>query len=63
MFRWIVSDTLYATEPSRLGTVNEELSSMLTFDYAVVVNHQDELDATVDRIKTIVATEKCRVTP
>jgi len=43
--------------------VNEELSSMLTFDYAVVVNHQDELDATADRIKTIVATEKCPVTP
>ncbi|HWR70065.1 MAG TPA: hypothetical protein VN415_03320 [Dehalococcoidia bacterium] len=43
--------------------MNEELSSMLTFDYAVVVNHQDELDATMDRIKTIVATEKCRVTP
>jgi guanylate kinase len=46
----------------RLGRVNEELRSMLIFDY-VVVNRQDELDGAVDQIKAIVAAEKCRVNP
>lgn len=46
----------------RLGKVNEELRSMLIFDY-VVVNRQDELDGAVDQIKAIVAAEKCRVNP
>ncbi len=44
----------------RLGKVNEELRSMLIFDY-VVVNHEDQLDAAVDQIKAIVTAEKCRV--
>jgi len=46
----------------RLGKVNEEVRSMLIFDY-VVVNRQDELDAAVDEIKAIVTAEKCRVNP
>jgi len=46
----------------RLGKVNEELRSMLIFDY-VVVNRQDELDAAVDQIKAIVTAEKCRINP
>jgi guanylate kinase len=46
----------------RLGKVNEELRTMLIFDY-VVVNRQDELDAAVDQIKAIVTAEKCRVNP
>ena len=46
----------------RLGRVNEELRSMLIFDY-VVVNREDELDGAVDQIKAIVAAEKCRVNP
>lgn len=46
----------------RLGKVNEELRSMLIFDY-VVVNHEDELDGAVDQIKAIVTAEKCRVNP
>jgi guanylate kinase len=44
----------------RLGKVNEELRSMLIFDY-VVVNHEDQLDAAVDQITAIVTAEKCRV--
>jgi guanylate kinase len=46
----------------RLGKVNEELRSLLIFDY-VVVNRQDELDAAVDQIKAIVTAEKCRINP
>lgn len=46
----------------RLGKVNEELRSMLIFDY-VVVNHQNQLDAAVDQIKSIVTAEKCRINP
>lgn len=46
----------------RLGKVNEELRSMLIFDY-VVVNHQDRLDAAVEQIRAISAAEKCRVNP
>jgi guanylate kinase len=46
----------------RLGKVNEEVRSLLIFDY-VVVNRQDELDAAVDQIKAIVTAEKCRVNP
>jgi guanylate kinase len=46
----------------RLGKVNEEVRSMLIFDY-VVVNHEDQLDATVDQIKAIVTAEKLRVNP
>lgn len=46
----------------RLGKVNEELRSMLIFDY-VVVNREGELDAAVDQIKAIVTAEKCRVNP
>jgi guanylate kinase len=46
----------------RLGKVNEELRSMLIFDY-VVVNRQDELDAAVEQIKAIVTAEKCRINP
>lgn len=46
----------------RLGKVNEELRSMLIFDY-VVVNREDELDGAVEQIKAIVAAEKCRVNP
>ena len=46
----------------RLGKVNEEVRSLLIFDY-VVVNRQDELDAAVDQIKAIVTAEKCRVDP
>ena len=46
----------------RLGKVNEELRSMLIFDY-VVVNREDELDAAVDQIKAIVTAEKCRINP
>ncbi|MBN2099470.1 MAG: guanylate kinase [Dehalococcoidia bacterium] len=46
----------------RLGRVNEELRSMLIFDY-VVVNREDELDGAVDQIRAIVAAEKCRVNP
>jgi guanylate kinase len=44
----------------RLGKVNEELRSMLIFDY-VVVNHEGQLDAAVDQIAAIVTAEKCRV--
>jgi guanylate kinase len=46
----------------RLGKVNEELRSMLMFDY-VVVNREGELDVAVEQVKAIVAAEKCRVTP
>ncbi|MDM8000268.1 MAG: guanylate kinase [Dehalococcoidia bacterium] len=46
----------------RLGKVNEELRSMLIFDY-VVVNREGELDAAVEQIKAIVTAEKCRVNP
>jgi guanylate kinase len=46
----------------RLGKVTEELRSMLIFDY-VVVNREDQLDAAVDQIKSIVTAEKCRVNP
>lgn len=46
----------------RLGKVNEELRSMLIFDY-VVVNRQSELDAAVDQIRAIITAEKCRVNP
>ena len=46
----------------RLGKVNEEVRSLLIFDY-VVVNRQDELDAAVDQINAIVTAEKCRVNP
>jgi guanylate kinase len=46
----------------RLGKVNEEVRSMLIFDY-VVVNRQDQLDEAVDQIKAIVTAEKCRINP
>ncbi len=46
----------------RLGKVNEELRSMLMFDY-VVVNRDDQLDAAVEQIRAIVTAEKCRVAP
>ena len=46
----------------RLGKVNEEVRSMLIFDY-VVVNHEDQLDAAVEQIKAIVTAEKLRVSP
>ncbi len=46
----------------RLGKVNEELRSMIIFDY-VVVNRQSELDAAVDQIRAIITAEKCRVNP
>jgi guanylate kinase len=46
----------------RLGKVNEEVRSMLIFDY-VVVNRQDQLDEAVEQIKAIVTAEKCRINP
>ncbi len=46
----------------RLGKVNEELRSMLIFDY-VVVNHEGRIDAAVDQIRAIITAEKCRVSP
>lgn len=46
----------------RLGKVNEEVRSMLIFDY-VVVNHEDKLDAAVEQIRAVVTAEKCRVNP
>lgn len=46
----------------RLGRVNEELRSMLIFDY-VVVNREDQLDGAVEQIKSIVCAEKCQVNP
>ncbi len=46
----------------RLGKVNEELRSMLIFDY-VVVNREGQIDAAVEQIRAIVTAEKCRVAP
>ena len=43
-----------------MGKANEEIRSMLIFDYAMV-NRDDQLGAAADQIKAIVAAEKRRV--
>lgn len=46
----------------RLKTAEEEMKQVSNFDYAVV-NHSGKIDRAVSAIQSIIAAEKCRVTP
>jgi len=46
----------------RIATAREEMKRLPEFDY-VVVNADNQLDETVDRIVAIITAEKCRVKP
>ena len=46
----------------RIETARQEMKSTPMFDY-LVVNHQDQIDATVAQIEAIITAEKCRVSP
>jgi guanylate kinase len=44
----------------RISKAETEINNMEMFDY-VVVNHQDNLDQTAEKVKSIVTAEKCRI--
>jgi guanylate kinase len=46
----------------RLKTALAELDKLSIFDY-IVVNREGEIEKTIDDIKSIIAAEKCRVSP
>lgn len=46
----------------RIATAREEMQELVHFDY-VVINHDGELDCTVDRILAIITAEKSRAKP
>jgi len=44
----------------RLETAEKELEQLGMFDY-IVINREDEVERTIDDVKAIITTEKCRV--
>jgi guanylate kinase len=46
----------------RLGNAHREMEDLPKYDY-VVVNHNERLDETVDKIEAIIMAERCRVKP
>ena len=46
----------------RMKTARGEMNALSMFDY-VVINHQDQIKATITQIEAIISAEKCRVKP
>lgn len=46
----------------RMKTARGEMNALPMFDY-VVVNHQDQIEATIAQIDAIICAERCRVKP